>query len=268
MNFKYSFTVFFLLNILTSNSIIQVSEDWILVKEEDSICYKIRSFNEDLADEYLGGGDIEDVFGKNAQVGACRYYKLENIDFYDDLHLDDENKTFCGWLVDITMWNWMKYDKWKFYEKRPNKIYESLTIYADPIDLGQAFENIELLIPPYFVPDPVDDYLESINWLDDFKVEGKVISHKFEEIKGKKLKMIYEFGSNGFLLNQKLLTDNTYKIIYEYGVDDEPFSFNFLFIILGVFVLSVVIIEFIYIIIKKFQFLKKDLKKNKGDSDC
>ena len=80
--------------------------------------------------------------------------------------------------------------------------------------------------------------------------------------------MIYEFASNGFLLNQKLLTDKTNKIIYEYCVDDEPFSFSFIFIILGIIVLSIVILEFVYITIKKLRSLKENSKINKRDSDC
>ncbi|TFF98946.1 MAG: hypothetical protein EU540_07530 [Promethearchaeota archaeon] len=243
---------FLLLNVLASSSIAHGKENWIAVKNENEFNYKIISFNEELAEEYLDTNDIEEIFGEDAQVGAHCFYKIKSIDYYDDLYPDDENKTMGGWIVDIGRGGWINNNMWRYYPAKPRyETYDSLIILEDPKFLELSFMNIELLIPPYFIPVPVEDYLKSIDWYHEFKVKGKIVTREYEENPGKKLEMIYEFASNGFLFNQKLLTD-TNKIIYEYRIENEPIiSINMFIILISIFILSILLIYFTYIILKK-----------------
>ncbi|TFG24479.1 MAG: hypothetical protein EU529_04260 [Promethearchaeota archaeon] len=252
MNVKNYIIGFLLLNVLASSSIAHGKENWIAVKKEDEFTYKIISFNEELAEEYLDTNDIEEIFGTYAQVGAHCLYEIKSIDYYDDLYPDDENKNMGGWIVDIGRWGWINNNMWRYNpENSRYKIYDSLFILKDPKFLELSFMNIELLIPPYFIPVPIEDYLESIDWYHEFKVKGKIVTREYEENAGKKLEMIYEFASNGFLFNQKLLTD-TNQIIYEYRIENEPIiSINMFIILISIFIFSFLLIYFTYIILKK-----------------
>lgn len=236
-------------------------------KEGEVKTYKISSFNEDLAQEYLGIPFIYIFLGQRAYPGAYRYVLINNIEYVENLISLSYNQTCNGWIINLSSWDWLTKDDWENRMGDPDDIYDKLIIYENPKDLSENFYNIEKMSNtekyeydylnfPYAVPKPVNEYLNAIEWASNWDIDGRKISIKYKESQGKYVEKIHYFSKNGFLERTVLLTDNGKKI-FEYFLESK----NQPIIIISVFISIdiVIIIGIIYIFVKKSKFVNPNI---------
>ena len=270
MKTKYIFIGFIILSLMPYlnsahflNNNLQISNYSLGFKEGEVKTYKISSFNEDLAQEYLGIPYIYIFLGQRAYPGAYRYVLINNIKYVENLMSPNSSQLCNGWIINISSWDWLTKDDWELRMGDPDDIYDDLIIYENPKDLGENFYNIEEMSDeekyeydylnfPYAVPTPVNDYLNKIEWAQNWTIEGRKISIKYKESQEKYVEKVHHFNKNGFLKRTLVLTDNG-KIIFEYCLEPEnqPIIIISVFISIGIGV----IIGIIYIFVKKSKYI-------------
>ncbi|MFX1573984.1 MAG: hypothetical protein ACFFB0_14650 [Promethearchaeota archaeon] len=279
MKTKYIFIGFIVFNLMPYlnstyflNSNLQISNYSLGFKEGEVKTYIISSFNEDLAQEYLGNPFIYTFLGQRAYPGAYRYILINSIEYVENL-ISSNNSQLCnGWVINISSWDWLTKDDWELRMGDPDDIYNNLIIYENPQDLGENFYNIEEMSDeqkylydylnfPYAIPTPVNVYLSRIEWAPNWSIEGTKISIKYKEVQEKYVEKIHYFNKNGFLKKTLLLTDNG-KIIFEYCLEPESKPI----IILSLFICIAISasIGLIYLFIKK---VKIEIPKYKKDQN-
>lgn len=266
MKIKYLLIGFLILNLVPlSNPIqilnfnLQISDSSLGFTKNEVKTYKIISFDENLAEEYLGVSYITIFLGKRAYVGAYRFIRINNIKYVNNLTSLSDNQLCSGWIVNLSSWEWVTHEDWELRQGEPDAIYEDLKIYENPKDLGEEFYDIENMADeekyvfdylnfPYAVPIPVDEYLNQIDWAPNWTIEATKISIKYKESQGKFVEKVHTFNNNGFLERSILLTDDG-RIIFEYSLEPEYVSIFVFILIMG---LSIVfLIGIIYVFIKK-----------------
>ncbi len=227
-------------------------------KENEVLTYKISSFNEELALEYLRFPYITYFLGGYAYEGAYRFIRIDDIKYVDDLKSLNNSQNCSGWRVNISSWEWVTNYDWEFRQGDPDMVYNNLIIFRNPGDLGANFYNIEemsytqkyildYLNFPYAFPINIETYLNQIDWAANWTVTGKQISIRYKESSGKFVKKIHTFNSDGFLKRTKVLTDDD-RVIYAYVLEDKyvPTLILVYILILAGFIIAGII----YVILK------------------
>lgn len=184
------------------------------VAKDDEMISEIKSFDEDLADDYLGEDDIEDVIGKDAEVGAKKKEVVTKIEEVDDLTSKDDGKDCDGWEVDIDEWDWTTKD----FKDDPDDD-STKNVYADPGDLG---EDVSILSLPSIVGTDVAAYLDDVDWHKDVDQEGTTVTIEIDEDDAKAwyskidgdLILEYRYNSKGVIESTKFM-DEDGNVIYE-----------------------------------------------------
>jgi len=230
-------------------------------KENEIRTYKILSFNENLAVEYLGFSYLTYFLGDHAYVGAYRYIRIEKIEYVNYLTSLNNGQNCSGWKIDIASWNWVTKFDWENRQGDPDIIYENIQIFENPQDLSENFYDItamsyiqkyilDYLNIPFAFAVPIKSYINSINWAANWTVNEKMVSIRYEESNGKYVKKVHTFDEDGFLESTKVLTEDN-RVIYEYALENKSIS---IFILVFMFILAgVTISAIIYIYMKKIK---------------
>ncbi len=244
---KYFLFGIILLNFFALSTLTNAKRYNFIIEENSDFTYKIISFDEDLADEYLDK-NIVDIFGYSAEVGAYKYYRIIKILESNNLTSKYDKNLCIGWKIDVEEWGWITDIDWRNYRGDPDEVYQSLSIYSDPNDLGVLFDDIALLIPPYFITTPAEDYLDSINWSEGYDIHKNMTYIEYEVKQGKIVKELHIFTSEGYL-QKKILYTNDERVIYEYELVNEPLITIDWFLILSITaIFSIFLFEIIHVI--------------------
>lgn len=111
-------------------------------------------------------------------------YPINNIEYIDNLLSLSDNQTRNGWIFSILSWEWLTKEDWEYRLGDPDNIYDDLKIYENPKDLGKIFYNIEEMSDEdkyiydylnfsYAIPTPVNEYLNQIDWVPHWTINGK-----------------------------------------------------------------------------------------------
>lgn len=237
-------------------------------RETQILTYKITYYDENLASEYLGSTAITYYLGRDAYVGAYRFFRIENIRFVNNLTSLNNSLDCNGWLFNLSKWDWLTSNDWDEREGEPDIVFENSKIFENPIDLGDNIYDIKDMTSSekyvldslhflYAVPLPVNEYLSKIQWADDWIIKDKTISIKYNESMGKLVEKIHVFSNSGFLLKTKLLTENGRRI-YEYILENKYISILVLLVFL--LIASFFIFGLGYLILKKSQLKAVETK--------
>ena len=212
------------------------------IDEDDRFIYMLDSWNEDLANNNLGSGDIEDTFGNGSAVGSFCLYEVDDIDEVNDLFSWDTYEYVPGWQIELDYWGWT--DDKEDFNNNDNDANLQFKLFKNVDDYGmyQSFLFMSIVIPT-----PSDEYLGDLDWSSEYMHDGFKVTYRYTTSEGKDVKLVHEWDKDGVLDNLKLLTDDN-KIIYEIVRDkNNPIP---IIVITGV-VIGVSIFGIIYALYKK-----------------
>ncbi|MGQ4875158.1 MAG: hypothetical protein ACP6IY_13915 [Promethearchaeia archaeon] len=249
MKSKYLVASLIIISFIMSAVSIRAADYEFQIKKDDSATYELKSFDEDLAKEYLGSDDIEDIMGDGAEVGAKQMVKIKDVDETEYYSMKDGSKVKI-WNVTAIRWDWTTDTKDFEDEDKADDPYWSW-VYQDPDDWGSDVSGMAaIMLSMSGIPTPVADYLKAIDWEDDVSIKDTTAKVKTKDYDTNKT-IYYEItwdAGKGYLANFKVLDGDDEKVIYEIAVQAIP-GYE-LPILLGLSALS--IIGIIYALRKKY----------------
>lgn len=174
------------------------------LEAKSAFIYEMRTFDEDLHDEYLDGSlylALSDV-----EKGDLSALKISEI--------DEEKDTFD---VKYLYWSWTD-DASDFDDDEDGEYTESLE--KDPKDNGEnlnATEVFNYLFSRPILPISTKLYLSCLDIDEDadVKVESTIVTIEIKSAKD--IKVVIDYSNKGILRSFKVLTDED-KLIYEYAM--------------------------------------------------
>lgn len=152
------------------------------VSEGDQFVYELKSWDDDLAEEYLGTNDTVCELGSGAEVGAFFAWKAVDIDQSDDIPSIKRLGDVSGWEIRIEIWHWTT-DRSEFEGSEDDD--KDFVIFQEPDDYG-LLDSIPFHAE--FLPKPVEDYLKDCDWDSQFpkyNQSGYKVSEEDERVTDK-----------------------------------------------------------------------------------
>lgn len=214
MRTKYCLLPFLLIIILVYCTTVQAATDSysLGVKKGDEVILEVKTCEKDRLDEVYGDAVWEDVIPEGADIVGMKSKIVVN-------EIDDEDKINLGILGNYDAFSF-KADNWEwttesFKEEPDDDEYEEIW-FQDPKDINDAYSPIRGYsgeIP--FIPLPVGDFLDSVEWKEGWEAEDNKIVHE-AKIEDDYIET-YTYDTNtGFLIGFKI-EDEKKTVIYEYG---------------------------------------------------
>ena len=233
MKTKYFFISYLLLTIFAMSSMISVqAADYKMdVEEDEEFYWTLNTLDEDLADDY-GMDDIEDWVGEDAELGAKFKYTITELD-------DDKINGTDVFIVEYKFWGWAT-DEADFDDKEDTKRTAYLAQDPDVYEKNNQYFQ-------WVMPTPLEDYLDEIDWDDDYEIDGKILTRtvEYKDLEGDLLYQ-YTFNDRGVLESLKAMTEDN-EVIYEYALPTIPgYELPILLGITAIFTIGI-----IYTIVKR-----------------
>ncbi len=213
MKATYFLIGFLFLTVLSFSTIVQATSYDIGVEEDDEIIWQCNTCDEDRMEDIWGkdwdsSGDFEDL-----EQGKKAKWEITNVD-------DEKVLGYDYLILEYDAWDWKSGDKWG---KRDDEVTSGRL--EDP---GDYADNLKPSSPWYWIPAPVDKYLDEIDFDKDIDVEGTKVTIDVDEDEygsgtpDEDVKYIGEYdNAKGILSNLKLL-DSDDKIVAEIALQGIP----------------------------------------------